>query len=230
MHHPFPLLCYPCCVFGGLLLWLTTSWQKYWVDELAVDRDFVRSLNFHQTRGTRGTGTGFCGVQVSKPVPVPQRNPWHIPAGFPYPWHSLDGPDSRYRQRCGCRSGWYQFAIKLGVTLVSWLCTLFNGSDNGYRLLEQWLCSFLYLFCMGIGYGCLMAEICNYMRRQNAIILLSLVRSWALLLSILNHFLELPDEVNQHWTQITGLLVTPFGITYTQLQAMVRKLNELTIY
>ena len=59
---------------------------------------FKRSLNSDQTRRTRGWGTGFSGVQFWLPVPVPQGNPWHLPAGFSYPWQSLGQAEPSHHQ------------------------------------------------------------------------------------------------------------------------------------
>jgi hypothetical protein len=78
MHHPFPLLSYPvhiCVVVGGcggLKCTISSA-------ELAVCRDFERSLKSGSNPSTRATGTGFWWVQKSVPRPVPQVNPWQNP-------------------------------------------------------------------------------------------------------------------------------------------------------
>jgi hypothetical protein len=49
-------------VFSGVVVVVDDMWWTGLSDELAVDRVFERSLNFDQTRRTRGWGTGFSRV------------------------------------------------------------------------------------------------------------------------------------------------------------------------
>jgi len=51
----------------------------------AVDRIFKRSFNPWANPPTPSAGTGMARVRQTQPVPVPQANPRHLPAGFSYP-------------------------------------------------------------------------------------------------------------------------------------------------
>ncbi len=61
---------------------VTVAERQHW-------RPFKRSLNSHQNPLTRGWGTGFDGIQLWLPVPVPWENPWLYLHGLPYPLQSL---------------------------------------------------------------------------------------------------------------------------------------------
>ena len=71
-------------VFGGGGI----DWRE-WENPVLRWCRFKRSFNSNQNPSTRGTGTGFRRVQTWQPRPVPRSNPWHLPAGFSYPWQSL---------------------------------------------------------------------------------------------------------------------------------------------
>ena len=89
---PYPLI-FSCCAGGGGQL--TGESGREWSKTMTGGREtacwchFKRSLNSDQNHRTCGWGTGFSGVQFWLPVPVPQGNPWYLPTGFSYPWHSL---------------------------------------------------------------------------------------------------------------------------------------------
>jgi hypothetical protein len=72
------------------MLWHTTmggvEGRKQRLTSLKViDQIFGRSLNFEPTRQPASAGTGMARVGQTQPVPAPQVNPRHLPAGFSNP-------------------------------------------------------------------------------------------------------------------------------------------------
>ena len=134
-HSPFPFPSPSLCVcFQGLCRWWWAVDGRQWKRMVTILENehlgsFSSVVEWRKTphRNTlipfwaefeplsnpsiRGTGTGFCGVQNSQPIPIPQRNLRHLPAGFLYPCHSLAPSATSFLTMISAFSHTWQFRL-----------------------------------------------------------------------------------------------------------------------